>query len=156
MLFFIDYRKVIETNFAYTHENCMMFCLQKHVAAKCKCSDAMVSYRLPSPTTINVCRTRAEMKCLLEFYAAENKEQTEECANQCPLQCNQIKYNNYLTFSYYPTSFYASLLQRDLNLTSDYKNQLDFQNLPENILKVNIYYDSLSYVELKGKFFILN
>jgi hypothetical protein len=64
---------------------------------------------------------------------------------QCPLECKRTDYKASISMNGYPTIPYENTLTASSDL---YSASTFSQSLRYNILKVNIYYDSLSYTKI--------
>ena len=78
-----------------------------------------------------------------EFLSAQFIE--AECMPQCPLECKRTDYSTSISMNGYPTIPYENTLTVFSNL---YNASTFSQSLRYNVLKVNIYYDSLSYTKI--------
>jgi hypothetical protein len=68
---------------------------------------------------------------------------SEECKKACPYECDSIEYRMSTYRLFYPTEFYASVLNeyfktQGFNTTND--------NIEKSVAKVNIYYKSMEYL----------
>ena len=67
----------------------------------------------------------------------------ETCSTFCPFECNSIKYLSTASFSVYPSRTASKML---LNSSSFLANRVtDGKDISSEILKVNVFYDSMSY-----------
>ena len=64
----------------------------------------------------------------------------------CPLECSRIKYKTSISFNQLNGNPYISLIKKSPSLSSDFINRrLDATQAEKSIVKVNIFYESLSY-----------
>lgn len=64
----------------------------------------------------------------------------------CPLECNRTEYRTSLYSVQLIGDKYVEAIKANKNLTSDFvTRELNVQSARESIVKLNIYYDSLSY-----------
>ena len=64
---------------------------------------------------------------------------------KCPLECKRTDYVKSISMNGYPTVAYEDHL---LTLPSVYDPDVFYQSMRDNVLKVNIFYDSLSYTHI--------
>ena len=149
-----DIFKILKIEFNKTNYEqvlCLKMCTQLYVIKKCQCFD----YSLPniSSIKINGCYSQNSLKCMKINYEYLFRNFVELCDKNCPMQCSQIVYNTAISFSNYPTKWYSQKLIQDngtflRNLTEE--NQLSFDQwsfdyLQQTTLKLNIFYDDLTY-----------
>ena len=140
------YKLMIENGLEYTFNDCIDLCYQKQVVQNCKCYDieSAALYRNVSP-----CFTSDQINCVNKIYnLVANDEHIESCYSSCPLECSKFKITNIISTSLYPPSdYYLNLIMRYMNSTKELKSD-ELENLREKILKINVYYDSLSYLQM--------
>ena len=72
-----------------------------------------------------------------------NENLFETCDNYCPSECDSVKYFTSTSFSEYPSRTAAKMLLKSSNFLA---NRLAQGNdIASEILKVNVFYDSMSY-----------
>ena len=142
------YESILKHNFTYTKNDCMDYCYQKHLSFYCKCNDYSSGFFIENYTS---CFTQEQNECLNEFYYKifTNFSFIEaNCLDICPLECVKTQYDPYISSLVYPTNLIRDLLRDDESLIKKFSNQTNFVNdLEKNILKVTIYYDTLSYIK---------
>jgi hypothetical protein len=71
----------------------------------------------------------------------------ENCLHSCPLECIQNLYKTSITFNQLSENeFFLLAIRNNSNLNSDFiQRRLDVTKARESFVKVNIFYDSLSY-----------
>ena len=73
----------------------------------------------------------------------------QNCIHQCPLECNRTEYKTSLTNSHFAYEIYFDLINKISTLKSKYDDEdLSLKTIQEGIVKLNIYYESLAYVEM--------
>lgn len=143
------YQEFIKKNFAYRQHDCMDFCYQYFTMKNCNCYDGSV----PKLSLFNVsqCLTLEETDCLYTEYVNYLNFNREKCDKWCPLECKKEKYDTSITTFTYPIKGYADILLRNptiktmLNISNF---SLNHEDLKKNILKLNIYFESLSYASI--------
>lgn len=146
------YRILLRTNYSYSRESCLDICFQKFLNESCNCTDHTVSFRLPNT---KICHERFQFDCTSNFYFEKfilNDFIDRNCLKHCPMECTKMKFNNYLSYSTYPNNFYVESIRNEERLFNQFSlnHTNDFlTNLNENIVKLNVFYDSLSLVSLK-------
>ena len=122
----------------YTRQRCLDECEALYQNRSCGCK---ADY-LPGGD-IRVCNLNELFNCLLE---ATDQFTATEC--ECPLECNQKRYDTRISHSFFPalqyTIFYLDYLPPSLYL--EYS-----QLLRANLLSLVVYYDQLEYREVVEK-----
>ena len=115
----------VSLGFNYSQQVCADFCVQEVIANKCNCTDIeMISFT----DNVEKCYNRTQIECLDEiFFDADNLE-VRNCVEKCPLECSEQWYDSYFSFS---------------KIVS--KNQLEADATYHSQVKLNIYYESLSF-----------
>lgn len=69
------------------------------------------------------------------------------CSQDCPLECDSIKYNSFKSYAKYPSAAYASVLSKNSNIRAKYDNSntLNQTVLKQNMLELNVFYDKMDY-----------
>ena len=131
----VFYDMFVRKGVRYTQQKCLDLCNQDMILNACKCTDVeSISFM---ENTEN-CYTHEDIECLDEVLGIDSASNfTRDCLSLCPLECNETWFETYFSFS--------KLLMPELfpvqcvNVTSESGAHSC------NRLKVNIYYDSLSY-----------
>lgn len=92
------------------------------------------------------------MFCFVLFKAYEeffSQDQTGMCGDLCPLECSWIFYNQYTSFADYPSTIYASSLQKNPRIlakfAANFLSQLTHESLKRNVLELSVFYGDLGY-----------
>ena len=111
---------------------------------------------MPNISSINQlgCYNDAQLACLSKNYNILYQNFDKLCEVNCPIECNQIIYNTEISFSGYPTIWYADKLIKDngtfiKNITVENLleyNQWNYNYIKSACLKVNVFYNDLAYV----------
>ena len=81
----------------------------------------------------------------VEFFAYYKESL---CGDYCPLECESIKYNVFLSNADYPTRSYASGLMKNPKIQAKYAanlSKLDFDSLKRNLVQIWVGYRDLGY-----------
>ena len=113
------YKAFVYSSHPYKEQYCLDFCYQMMAYEKCNCTDQEA---LSLNNDFNeICLTLAQSRCLDEVYKEFLSENLiSNCMPNCPLECHESYFKTSLSFS-------------------------KFDKSDENLLKLNIYYDELSY-----------
>ena len=144
------FNRVLSTNFSYSQDSCMLICYQYYSALLCNCTTIWINYQEKG---YEYCFNE-QQTCADDFYYQTfniGDFIVNNCINKCPYECNTHRYDNYQSFYKYPEPLYLeNTLSKNQMLIDRYSNQTDFTvNLASNVAKVSIYYDELSYTEVK-------
>ena len=97
------------------------------------------------------CITLNETLCIYKTQTIFRSKHFEEiCPNECPAECSSISYGYSTSFSQYPAKPYGNLLLQDSKIVDRFDDPTtpSYDKLKENILAVNIYFDSLESTEI--------
>ena len=73
----------------------------------------------------------------------------ENCIPLCPLECNRTEYKTSLTTSQFSSEIYYDYIKNKTAFHSKFDDEeLTFRTVKEGLVKLNIYYDSLTYTEM--------
>ncbi|RMZ95146.1 acid-sensing ion channel 5 [Brachionus plicatilis] len=142
------YRKVLRSNLTYRQVDCFCAYIQSEVYKKCKCDD--IASNIVSENG-NTCDTVEELLCSAQTYqeitASEYKSRIK---NECPLECDTVRYDTMKSESRYPSASYAKELAKTdrVKLLFDNRSNVSLEEFRESILAVNIYYESLKQTEI--------
>ncbi len=98
------------------------------------------------------CHTLEQFTCLNRVYfekVLSNDFMKVNCYPLCPSQCQTKVYKTHQSMNQFCTEPYVDLIRERKNFLSKYDNQtLSPESIKSNLVKVNIYYDSLSYTQI--------
>ena len=102
-VFKVLYMEIKITN--YNQPYCLRICAQLYLISKCNCYD----YSMPNITSINHvgCLNNEQIACTKKYYSLLYQNFDQLCQVNCPLECHQITYRTDISFSEYPTIWYA-------------------------------------------------
>jgi len=139
------YQEIFKLNISYTQKFCYQMCLQAISISKCNCSDGS----LPDLNGSKLCLTKEQVNCLNLMYAnfSEGLDEFNKC--DCPLECNSYDFNYFTSFTKFPDSLYGDKIYNysKINFPSKFEYADIERRLKKNVLKVNIFYDKLSYTQ---------
>ena len=149
------FEEVVKTNFTYSRDTCILFCAQLQTTKKCGCNSYDIELKVEG---FDLCLSPADRNCSNDFYYntfLSGNYITENCLDKCPLECSQRTLSPKLTYYNYP-SLQDAYFTRYYNakMIDTFINQTDFNTYDQlvyNLVKFNVYYDSLSYTKVEQK-----
>ena len=137
------YTAILKSKYSYSQQFCLTQCFQRLVIEKCNCSASLVS----SVFNASKCST---LDCVIGVYFTVNSENdyvNKNCMPLCPLECNSTRFTFATSISKLLGNPYIDLIKNNPNLAEDFVTQpIDAHTARGSIVKLNIFYDSLSYV----------
>ena len=134
------YNSISESDYEYTQQLCFVQCYQRFIISKYNCSHPwFLSLFLH---VINKCTSEQNDLIKDKF----NREFINKyCISQCPLECVQTLYTTSMSFSHF--SLDSIRIKNNSHLSSDfiYRNLDSAATMEKSVVKVNIFYDKLSY-----------
>lgn len=125
----------------------MELCFQYFVYKECNCFDHESFWYFDD---VQVCHTDDQIKCVDKIHRNISSSMilNEKCYPWCPVECDIVYFSSTISTSPYPpNNFYLNELRDDDKIITKYSNisLISDQKLKQSVLKVSIYYDSLSY-----------
>jgi len=121
---------------------------KKFYVKNCNCS----LFQIFSLYNITNCHTLEQFNCLNRVYfekVLSNDFMKINCYPFCPSQCQTTVYKTQTTMNKISTEPYIDLVRKRTNFLSKYDNKtLSDEAIKNSIVKVNIYYESLSYTQI--------
>ncbi|RMZ95640.1 amiloride-sensitive sodium channel subunit alpha-like isoform X2 [Brachionus plicatilis] len=142
------YRKVFRSNLTYRQEDCFFAFIQSEIYKNCKC-DEIGSNIIPENN--NPCDNFEEQNCVLaEFQRLTQSSYKNDIESLCPLECESITYGITKSTSRYPSVSYGNDLLKTKQIKALFRNRtnISIEELRENILSLNIYYEYLKQTEI--------
>lgn len=133
--------------YAYEQNDCILQCYQNNVIKKCGCYGLeFINYF----DSANPCTNGSQTNCSYYVYEEFLSEVFIElnCTPLCPLECNNTKYRKSISTDFYPTAHYANQLLQNELIMALYSQKNFSYGLGNQIIKLNIYLESLSYTEI--------
>ena len=140
----ILYNHIINSNKDYRQTDCFDLCLQKNIIESCKC------YYLEYPKINNSapCLNTSQLLCASHQYTIFIEANVKkDCSKFCPLECNSVSNDLFLSSSDFPTENLYQILKKDKNFKEKYfnKSEITYSMLKEKGFAVNIFYPHLKY-----------
>jgi hypothetical protein len=138
-------------NVSYRQEDCFTLCYQASVVAKCKCyNPTMPFWRNDTGPCLSYWQANCDIEQFIDFFS---QDVGSVCGKDCPLECDMLKYSISTSFMAYPSVAYANFLSNNPNFRSIYSNATNasYEDIRNNVLSLNIYYDTLSYMQISEK-----
>ena len=139
----------MSVNKTYSLDNCLRVCYRHTALSVCNCFDDILK-PIPENTTMKLCSTAKELSCVdnLLTEIVMKKNPIYNCSKFCPVEC--VRY--YFTFNSYYTMFpktsYANLWLNNKTFylgSNTIGRPLTVTEFKQNLVQLNIYYNSLSY-----------
>ena len=132
------------SNYDYSQQLCFMQCLQKKFIEKYNCT----SYTLISLYNVSQCNSPVEDMIWSMDDSFDRNLINNICLPLCPLECNETLFKTSISFSQFTENYLISNITSNPNLAMDFMNRtVDAMTARESFVDVNIFYNSLSYVE---------
>ncbi|XP_072040597.1 acid-sensing ion channel 2-like [Amphiura filiformis] len=119
----------------YTVPLCLHECKVDHVTGLCGCRD----YRYPNESSETECGPEEMYNCTIP----KEKQFTKMINCNCNIPCSSETYEGRLSFSYWPG------LPASLQLKEIYPEYPDRTSQRENLLRMKLYYEELSYTNVE-------
>ena len=134
------YDLIINSQYMYSQQTCFIQCYQKQVIKKCNCSDSDFL------SLFNFSSDCKNQSCQDYFINDEYEYLIKECIPLCLLECTQVLIKASISFVKLKGYKYIEFIKNNPNLREDFINRsIDLSTVKERIVKLNIFYDSLSY-----------
>jgi hypothetical protein len=114
----------------------------------CNCTDNVLNLDYSS----KLCIDDQELKCIMHIYYeifTKDNYVEKNCIPHCPLECKSIQLSTSLSSSQYPIENYFELLKNDKILQETVFKSGNWSFIKNSILKININYESLSYIYIR-------
>lgn len=132
----------------YSQIYCQNVCLQSATIENCNCSFMSLP---PINTSVAKCTSGfLSMQCYTSVLTNFSIDPSTYCQDECPDPCNTQTYDLSVSTSQYLTNWYWNQ-QNSFTSTSEQGNvyqtvsSFDIDQARENIVRLNIYYESLGY-----------
>ena len=142
-----------ENSYSYTQQECMYQCLQKRIEEACDCFSPEF---IPLLKEYSCYDQSNETRALQSVSCADNVTEsfftgntTDECKLFCPLECNRVLYSYSSSISDSLSRKKAELQYLDNQVFVKTFGNVTFDKIKKSIVKLSVYYDDLSYTEIK-------
>ena len=143
------YNAILASNFSYSQQFCVIQCIQEKIIKECGCSHPFFESVFKN---VNKCSNQSVIvKCARPaFFDALNESKayiSEYCLPNCPLECNSTRFTYDTSVAKLVGDPYVDIIQNNPNLAADFvTRQINGDTVSSSIAKVNVFYESLSYV----------
>jgi len=125
---------------SYSKSKCFLDKLTRYVVKQCQCRD----WFMPGGDEgIPVCDFAASKSCM--WPAWEHFQDNK--LDKCPVACESVEFSAQLSYASYPANTYADLLAKNRNMTGTVVENRQY--LRDNLLELRIYYESLTFSDVK-------
>ncbi|KAH9515276.1 hypothetical protein Btru_014043 [Bulinus truncatus] len=142
-------------NVTYTRNICQRICILNNITEECKCFDERFQYInriMKLPPSLQPCRDMTELKCMVKV-ARRFKDLEGNC--NCLDPCSENTFEKTISSRQWPNPSMAQLLVENVCQikpeacvgASSLRSKTG-QDLQENFLKLNVYFQDLNYEEM--------
>ncbi|RMZ96523.1 acid-sensing ion channel 5 [Brachionus plicatilis] len=125
----------------YEQKGCLNLCYHKNIKKKCGCYDPDFFFAESNL----FCSFEEFTSCILEYRKSmADSLENLACFEQCPEECDSVKYVYQTSQSNFPSPFYKKILMEFDKALNESKRGYVFENLDKYVLAVNIYYDEIA------------
>ncbi|XP_038077374.1 low-density lipoprotein receptor-related protein 2-like [Patiria miniata] len=125
----------------YDRELCKKTCIHEHIRKYCGCSDTLEL----NGERCSLLNKTQEVCVQLVYYLSQHNNLT--CS--CPQQCSEVYYTKTSSMSKWPSQKFAKHLLRNIHSINEKTLHLNEENLFDNIVRLEIYYEELNYESTK-------
>ena len=142
------YNAILVSNFSYSQQFCVIQCIQKKIVKACNCSHPFFE----SVLNVNKCSNPSVIaNCarphLFDSLNESNAYIAEYCLPNCPLECNSTRFTYDTSVAKLVGDPYVDIIQNNPILAADFvTRQINVETASASIARVNVFYESLSYV----------
>lgn len=136
----------------YSQRLCFEVCLQyKYIIPTCGCADASIPTQ-STDTDQAICSSLIDVNCVSSVTDDfDNTDLASVCKDDCPLECDSQEFSTSFSLVSYPSQKYYPYISQQSDVVSKFStyggvNAIVFK---ESLAKVNIYYETLTYYEVK-------
>ena len=149
-----EFDELVRTGYLYTQNDCFALCKQHIILSRCQCRTSFTG-SLAANSSTTYCSSKSQGECIRRvsalFVTIENFL-VNECLSHCPLECHQSSLRPLVYYYQYPYDVHNYTRQQAMlvsQLAESVAGQRDArENLATNVVEFNVYYDSLSYMEV--------
>ena len=134
---------ITSTNYSYRQKDCLDYCIGRELINKCNLTTDIDHW-------INVWllnKNENNLDCFISVYYSLTRGRINEiCSPACPLECDSITYEVSTSFSKFPNHNYAKKLILNDKINPNYS--IRHEELSDNIISFNVYYNDLKYTKI--------
>jgi hypothetical protein len=138
-------RQIDNSSYVYTQSFCFEQCLQNFFLTTCNCTLGIFVSVLDSVK----CVTISDVNCAISGFKnvfSKNNYAIDTCLPLCPLECNTSRFKYRITTDTLIGDIYVDAISQTQDLSKDFvARQINSATVAQNIVKLNIFYESLSY-----------
>ena len=164
-------KTISDNKLQYTQNLCFFFCYMRTLAEECGCHDSSIKNIGKLTFDKPACTKFADFTCMLITYRTFYADQvTANCSSECPFECEKQKLDVSMSFAAFPADYFnyvmlfnnsnlASKFGLTPNQTLNHLSKHQWSSLPDltqikkvlskKTLKLNVYYDDLSYTSIE-------
>jgi hypothetical protein len=134
-------------NTTYRQSHCLEYCFQLNLLKECNCTE----YNLDSNVKSKICLNETEVNCVYEYFEkvfVKDDFIQKNCIPLCPYECKRVKIRKVFSTNKYPSDDYTDILKDDVYLKENVFKNDNWTHIKENVLKMNIFYEELSYISI--------
>ena len=135
---------ILKSKYQYSQQLCITQCFQKYLITKYNCTGTSIVniFNLTKECNIDdkVIQLYQNTSFISDLF-------TNICFPLCPLECNQTLFKSSISTTLLVGDKYLSRIKNS-NLATDFINRtIDATTIEKSLVKVNIFYESLSYTD---------
>jgi hypothetical protein len=141
------FHEMRKLNFTYRQKNCIDLCKNDYIISKCKCNSPF----LPNVRNVKPCYTKAEYICSYDFLKDINKKVRSICYDMCPIECDSVEYERFISYEEWPSLGYYEQLSRNpliVQLFTSANKTIDYKSVRASMYCLNIFYEQLTFTEI--------
>ena len=147
---------ILNSPYNYNQQLCLRLCFQSIIIDHCNCTDP----RVVSLFNSSGCDSFEEIQCKNEvqetilfeddnYSLVKKRGNLKDCLPFCPLECNATEFKSTISTNKIIADLFLKYIRENKNLSKDFTTKnLTLQVAEESVAKVNIFYESMSYVIL--------
>lgn len=172
---------VLKNDSPYTQLDCFFACYQIKTVEECGCYDNTILFPFEIFTAQNIrpCLSLTQMNCFSEvniklklkkkrsfseisdiilknlilkvYYNFFRSAVPQSCRDKCPLECDTITYDLYLSSVEYPSLVYGEALMKNPWIKYKYAkdiSKLNYDSLKRSMVQISVFYGDISYDHL--------
>jgi hypothetical protein len=142
---------ILNSKYKYVQSDCFEMCFINDILyEKCKCSNDIYGSIYNMESNLTSCSSGiSEALCIAKEYSTFMSTNVKEKCDYCPEVCEETSFSFDISNANYLTENRANQLVKDPKIFSKFPNRnITFEEIRKKILRVDIYYKSLSYTKI--------